>query len=177
MSRRLRLGLVWGGLAAVVVAALAVVVASPGYGSRTPAERARSIEQELRCVECQGLSVADSNSPTAQRMRADVERRITEEGQSDAEIRQAYVERYGDWILLRPTGGGLDALVWALPVVAVLLGAAAIGVALWRWRRQPAPDLRPGDEELVAELRGAELPDSDRQPQPTTEAELRKAGP
>ncbi len=155
MSRRLRLGLVWGGLAVVVVAALAVVVVAPGGGPRTAAERARSLEKELRCVECQGLSVADSNSVTAQRMRADIERRVAAGDQSDAEIRRAYVDRYGDWILLRPTGGGLDALVWALPVVAVVLGAAGIGVALWRWRRQPGPELLPGDEELVAELREA----------------------
>lgn len=156
MSRRVRLWLVWGGLAAVVAAALAVVVVSPGgEGPRTPEERARSLAGELRCVECQGLSVADSDSATARRMRADIERRIVDEHQSDDEIRRAYVDRYGEWILLRPTGGGLDAFVWALPVVAVVLGAAAIGVALWRWRRAPRPEARPGDEELVAGLREA----------------------
>lgn len=172
MSRRLRLWAVWGGLAVVVAAALGVVVASPGDGPRTPAERAHSLAAELRCVECQGLSVADSNSPTAQRMRADIERRIVEERQTDAEIRRAYVDRYGEWILLRPAGGGLDALVWALPVVVIMLGAAGIGVALWRWRRQPRPEVRPGDEELVADLRRTSTP---ADPAATSEVAATKA--
>ena len=63
------------------------------------AARAHDLETEFKCPECQGLSVADSQAPTSRAIRADIKRRITA-GQSDAEIRQAYVDTYGESILL-----------------------------------------------------------------------------
>jgi cytochrome c-type biogenesis protein CcmH len=142
-----------GRLAAAVVAAgfvLALVLASHG-GPPTTAERAQRLDRELRCPVCQGLSVADSPSSTSAAIAADIRRRVLA-GQSDQEIRDAYVARYGRWILLTPTGG-LGAAAVVLPLAGLVVAGVAVGVTLRRWARRP--DRAPTDEDLalVARLR------------------------
>lgn len=125
--------LAWAAVAAMIAAAFAVATkADPDAG--TPAARADRIAATLRCPVCQGLSVRDSDSPTARDIRADIRRRV-DAGESADEVQAAYVERYGEWILLRPRGSGFAMIVWALPI-ALLAGAAVALVAVfWRWRR------------------------------------------
>ena len=141
----------WTGLAALVIAAL-VWAAWPGSGSLTPAQRAHELATELRCPDCQALSVAASSSSTARAIRADLQRR-TAAGESDARIRQVYVDRYGESILLKPSGRGFGVLVWGLPVLAVALAATGLGFAFARWRRQPRLRATPADEALVERVR------------------------
>ncbi len=134
-------------LGAVVVAAL-VIGSGPGDSDPSPAARGRRLAAGLRCPVCQGLSVADSPSPTARAISVDIRRRI-DAGESDGEIRQAYVDRYGEWVLLEPAGAGLGAVVWALPVAALILAGGGLVLAFRRWRRdvpEPPSDL---DRELV----------------------------
>lgn len=138
-------------LVAVVMAAI-VLAGRPQGSPSDPAARTARLASELRCPVCQGLSVADSPSITARDIRADIDRRIAA-GESDSEIRQAYVDRFGDWILLRPRAGGVAAMLWALPAVLFVAGATALGLGLRRWRRQPAAVPSAEDLELVAELR------------------------
>jgi cytochrome c-type biogenesis protein CcmH len=135
-------------LAAVVVAALIIGGAGRSHPSQSPSARARAIAAELRCPVCQGLSVADSPSPTAKSIYDDVRRRV-DAGESDAAIRSFYVGRYGEWILLRPETSGVGALVWILPVTALLLGAGGLALAFRRWRRQPARPVTDEDRALV----------------------------
>ena len=139
-------------LPAVLVAG-GILVATRGDDSRTPKARAASLESEFRCVECQSLSVADSQSTTAQAMRTDIKQRIAA-GQSDTTIRRAYVERYGEFILLKPRGDdGLGLVVWGLPVLLVIAAAGGLVVALRRWRSQPRLAATPADEALIEEIR------------------------
>ena len=140
----------WIALGLVVAVALAVVVWP--RGDRSPAERARALETQLKCPECEGLSVADSNAPTSRAIRTDVKQRIAD-GQSDAEIRQAYVDRYGEEILLQPQSSGISLLVWVLPVVVVVVGALGIGFVLARNRREPKLHATEADEQLVDRAR------------------------
>jgi len=135
-------------LAAVVVAALVVGGAGRSHPSRAPSVRAHAIAAELRCPVCQGLSVADSPSPTAKAIYDDVRRRV-DAGESDRAIRAFYVGRYGEWILLRPETSGVGALVWILPVTALLLGVGGLALAFRRWRRQPALAATEEDRALV----------------------------
>jgi cytochrome c-type biogenesis protein CcmH len=137
----------WIALAAVVVVALAVVLWPSG--EQSPAARARDLEAEIKCPECQGLSVADSQAPTSRAIRADVKRRIAA-GQSDEEIRQTYVDRYGESILLSPQDSGVSLIVWILPVVVLALGATGIVFALRRNRGEPHLHATEADERLVA---------------------------
>jgi cytochrome c-type biogenesis protein CcmH len=143
----------WVVLGLVVVVVLAIV-AWP-RGERTAASRAHDLAAELRCPECEGLSVADSNAPTSTAIRADIKQRIAR-GQSDSQIRQVYVDRYGESILLSPQSSGIGLIVWVLPVVAIALGAAGLWFALARSRREPHLHASAADEALVDRERGVE---------------------
>ena len=102
-------------------------------------ERTREIATELRCVVCQNLSVADSPSEMAQQMRAIVREQV-QAGKTTEQIKEFFVSKYGEWVLLRPRTSGFSALLWILPYVVLAIGVLA---ALWfihHWtakKRQP----------------------------------------
>ena len=131
--RRMRRVVAWAAIAAMIAAAFAVAT-TPDSDGGSPAARADRIAATLRCPVCQGLSVRDSDSPTARDIKADIRRRI-DGGESAEDIQAAYVERYGEWILLRPSRSGFAILVWALPIALLTAAAVALGAAFWRWRR------------------------------------------
>ena len=143
----------WVGLGVVVAVVLAVTL-WPG-GDRSAAARAHDLETQIKCPECQGLSVADSQATTSQAIRADIKKRIAR-GQSDAQIREVYVSTYGQSILLSPQNSGLGLIVWVLPVLVLALGAAGIVFALARNRREPHLHATEADEALITRERGAD---------------------
>jgi cytochrome c-type biogenesis protein CcmH len=138
----------WAGLAAIV--AFTLVGAARPQEPTTDADRVAAIAAELRCPVCQGLSVADSDSETARNIRTDIARRVSE-GQSPDQVRQAYVARYGEWVLLRPERDGVTGLVWFLPPLAAAAATAGLVVALWRWRHQRRFTPSRADVDLVAQ--------------------------
>ena len=148
MSARARRRLSWVGVVLLAVGALVVGTRSADETASADARRDR-IAAELRCPVCQGLSVLDSDSPTSRSIRGDITRRISD-GESDAEIRQAYVDRYGEWILLRPRSGGFEAIVWLAPALAGAVGLAGLAVTLWRWRRRLTERPTAADRAIVA---------------------------
>jgi cytochrome c-type biogenesis protein CcmH len=148
VSRR---SLPWIALAAVVAVTLAIVV-WPRGGAPSDAERVRSVGSELRCPDCESQSIAQSSTETARAARADIRRRVAA-GESDAEIRQAYIDKFGPSILLNPESGGLGILVWGLPAAALVLGAGGLVLALRRWRREPHLHATDADRELVQRAR------------------------
>ncbi len=152
----MRRALVWAGVAAVVTASLGLGLRPSSDPSSLPA-RADRLAAGLRCPVCQGLSVRDSDSPTARSIRDDIRQRL-QSGQSDGEVRAAYVARYGQWVLLRPRTSGLEALVWALPAAAVGAGVVGLGWGFRRWRRR-GRSREPSDEErrLVEQTLGRPL--------------------
>ncbi len=133
----------------VAVAGVLLYTAWPRGADDSTAAHTHRIASELRCVDCESLSVADSATSTAAATRADIGSRIRH-GESDAEIRQVYVDRYGESVLLQPSNKGLGVLVWALPIAALVIGAGGIVLALRRWQRQPRLVASEADEELVA---------------------------
>jgi cytochrome c-type biogenesis protein CcmH len=137
----------WLALAVVVVIAGIVLVAR-SQPSNTPSARAERLANELACPVCTGESVADSNAPESRAIRIDVARRI-QEGQPDAQIRDAYVAIYGEHVLLTPSNGGLGVVAWGLPVALLVVGAAGIVIALRRWSRAPRLAATADDAELV----------------------------
>ena len=143
----------WVALGVVVVVVLAITVWPSG--ARSDAARAHDLESQIKCPECQGLSVADSQATTSQAIRADIKKRIAK-GQSDETIRQVYVTTYGQSILLSPQNSGLGLIVWVLPVLVFGLGAAGIAFALARNRREPHLRATAADEELIARERGTD---------------------
>lgn len=95
--------------------------------------RYRLLVEELRCPKCQNQNIADSNAPIAMDLRQEVYR-MMQAGQSDAEIVDYLVARYGDFVRYKPP---LDARTWVLwlgPVALLLLGAVVLGVIAVRRR-------------------------------------------
>lgn len=88
-----------------------------------PAMQARyeHINRELRCLVCQNQTIADSNATLAQDLRREV-REMLVAGKSDEEIRTFMIERYGDFVLYRPRMTVGNFLLWAAPVLLLLLG-------------------------------------------------------
>src|SRR3954471_17859496 len=88
-------------------------------------ERVMRLGKLLRCAVCQGLSIADSPASMA-RAQLDTVRELVEAGKSDQEIKDYFVERYGEWALLEPPAHGLNLLVWLGPLALLVLGGAVI---------------------------------------------------
>jgi cytochrome c-type biogenesis protein CcmH len=85
-------------------------------------DQAARIATELRCPDCQALSVAESRTAAADAIRSEIAAQLAA-GRTPDEVRDHFVARYGQWILLQPA----DPLIWLLPAAALLLGAAAFG--------------------------------------------------
>jgi cytochrome c-type biogenesis protein CcmH len=137
----------WAAMAVVLV--LALVVGSWPHGSATLESRARAIDSKLRCPSCESQSVASSDSPSANAIRIEVRRRLGQ-GQSEDQITDYLVGRYGEDILLEPSRSGIGALVWILPVVVVVVAFAAVGFRFRGWRSRPGSlEVSAGDRALV----------------------------
>ena len=95
--------------------------------------RAKALFNELRCVVCAGQSIAESNAELAQDMREQVELLI-DDNRSDAEIRDWFVRRYGDAVLMNPPLKPLTFALWFGPVIIFLIGLAVTGLVLLRGR-------------------------------------------
>jgi cytochrome c-type biogenesis protein CcmH len=87
--------------------------------------RARALMEELRCLVCQGQSIADSDAEIAGDMRHLVRSRIAA-GEQPRQIRAWLVERYGDWISYRPPAAPIGWPLWAAPLLLLLGGALLV---------------------------------------------------
>ena len=101
------------------------------------------LTHELRCMQCQNQSIADSPVGLAGDLRREV-RELLEAGKSDEEIRQYMVDRYGAFILFRPQFNSRTAWLWLAPVVALLVG----GWVAFRVIRQRAAMLATDNSEV-----------------------------
>lgn len=105
-----------------------VPMADVPLASAVQEEQARQVMAELRCLTCQNQSIADSQAPQAESMRAEVRARI-EAGDDPETVRLWFVERYGDWVSFVPPARSDTALLWAAPLLFM-----ALGIAIF-WRR------------------------------------------
>ena len=95
--------------------------------------RARDLGRELRCMVCQNQSIEDSDAPLARDLRVLLRQRI-EAGDSDDDAVAWIVERYGDYVLLKPPLRGDTVMLWGAPLVALAAGALVVVLALRRYR-------------------------------------------
>lgn len=113
--------------------------------------RARALFQEIRCVVCQSESIDDSEAELARDLRQTVRSEVAA-GWSDARIRRFLVQRYGEFILLRPRFSIANAAAWLTPFAIVLGGLGAL--LLRRARPERGPEgLTPEEEARLAKLR------------------------
>ena len=106
--------------------------------------RARDLSRELRCMVCQNQSIDDSEAPLARDLRLLVRERIAA-GDSDAQVIDFLVARYGEFVLLKPRVNQHTLLLWLVPPLALLGG----GFALWRYSRRRPKSGDDTDESVV----------------------------
>jgi cytochrome c-type biogenesis protein CcmH len=142
-------------LIAIATSALAV---QPDEVLKDPAleARARALSQQLRCMVCQNQSIDDSDAPLARDLRLLVRERLST-GDSDRQVMDFIVSRYGEFVLLKPVLQWHTALLWVLPPGLLLVGGAVL-LVLSR-RRQPLlanSTLTNAEQAKLAELVKAE---------------------
>jgi len=129
--------------------------------------RARDLSRELRCMVCQNQSIDDSEAPLARDLRLLVRERIAA-GDSDAQVIDFLVARYGEFVLLKPRLNSHTWLLWSLTPLALLAGGTALWMHGRRRDRSSAEqdtallNLTPEEEARINQLIAAE-PASERQ--------------
>ncbi|HEY1124373.1 MAG TPA: cytochrome c-type biogenesis protein [Sphingobium sp.] len=96
---------------------------------------AKALMETIRCLTCQGQSIADSNASMAADMRSEIRERIAR-GEAPEHIRAWLVERYGDWISYKPTADPILWPLWAAPLLLLGAGAWIVAGRLKRHRRR-----------------------------------------
>lgn len=142
--------------AVLVAVVLVLVAAAPALASEERPTLAE-LENEVTCPTCK-TTLALSDSPIAERIRAFIEERIAA-GDTKSEIKDALVDQFGEAVLNAPPKSGFNLLAWVLPFAGLAVAAGAVGVLAWRWTRggravataggDPGPD---GRGELDIEL-------------------------
>ena len=150
-SRAVKRWPAWVALLLVVVAFLAVG-ATRASGPSTPEERAEQLEKKVACPTCSGESVYESRATASENIRDRIRTLVDEGSSTDNEIIGEIERAYGARVLLVPKASGFDALVWALPVAALVCALAGLVVTFRRWRREAGEETDPtaDDRELVA---------------------------
>src|SRR5205809_918228 len=128
--------------ALVLIGCSAVHAVQPDEIMPDPAKeaRARDLSRELRCMVCQNQSIDDSDAPLARDLRLLVRERITA-GDSDTQVIDFLVARYGEFVLLKPRFTPHTLLLWLLPPLALIGG----GLALWVHSRRRAKSAKVED--------------------------------
>ncbi|MBX7249675.1 MAG: cytochrome c-type biogenesis protein CcmH [Caulobacteraceae bacterium] len=142
----------------LALAALACIAAAgdPSERLADPAQeaRARALYREIRCVVCQNESIDDSEAEVAGLIRQSVREQIRA-GRTDAEVRAYLVDRYGEFVLLKPALSPANLLLWGAPAALLVLAG---GLLMWRARRAPAQigaePLTEEEEARIAALTG-----------------------
>ncbi len=115
-------------------------------------QRAREISANLRCLVCQNQSIDDSDAPLARDLRVVVRERL-KAGDSNGEVVDYVVGRYGEFILLKPRFGFHTALLWIAPVLLLAAGLLIAYVSLWSNRSRNdarrAEPLTPAEREQL----------------------------
>jgi len=129
---RMRCGWGFGSLLLALFQLLAPLPAfavNPDEILKDPAleQRARQISTQLRCMVCQNQSIDDSNAELARDLRVLVRERLTD-GDTDGQVIDYVVSRYGEFVLLNPRVSARTIILWALPIGALVIGIVALFV-------------------------------------------------
>ena len=119
-------------------------------------KRARELSAGLRCMVCQNQSIDDSDAELARDLRVLVRERLLA-GETDDEVIDYVVSRYGEFVLLKPRFSMRNALLWSTPAILLLLGGGALMVYASRRRRVAPATLSDEEERRLREiLKGSE---------------------
>lgn len=130
-----------------------VLSVGPALAALTPDEmlddaeleaRARALSVEVRCMVCQNQAIDDSDAPLARDLRLLIRERLVA-GDSDQDVLDFLVARYGEFVLMRPTFGPHTLFLWAAP--ALFLGIGGLALGLWLVRRRNPTAVKALDTE------------------------------
>ena len=152
IGKCLRLAALMWLVAVVAAAPLSAQFAEDRLADPALEARAYDLHKQLRCLVCQNQSIADSNADLARDLRIIVRERVTA-GDSDRQVLDYMVARYGDWVLMKPPFKIATALLWLGPGLAFLLAAGVVFVAFRRGRRPLTAGAPLSDEESAVERR------------------------
>lgn len=133
------------------------------FDSRAEEQRFHNLISELRCPKCQNQNIADSNAPISKDMRDEVYQMMSE-GARNEEIVDALVSRFGEFVRYKPELDRRTFLLWATPVIAVVVGFLVVAIVVVRARRNGGSELALTDEERARASRILAGDDSDRTP-------------
>lgn len=135
MNQRLKRWPGWIALIFVAVGFLAVG-STRDTGPLDPGDRVDAISRRIACPVCDGESVYESRNPASEAIRSAVREAVASGTVDDDGIIADIADAYGAQVLLVPRATGFDALVWALPVTAGVIGVVALWFAFRRWREE-----------------------------------------
>lgn len=125
--------------------------AAPAASDPALEKRVTALASELRCLVCQNQSLADSNAPLAADLREEIREKMRS-GESDNEIVDFMVDRYGDFVLYRPPLKGSTIVLWTGPLLLVFGGVIVLYRRLHAPAAQAEPQLSAADHERAARL-------------------------
>jgi cytochrome c-type biogenesis protein CcmH len=117
-------------------------------------ERARSLSVGIRCLVCQNQSIDDSDAQLARDLRIIVREKLVE-GLNDKQILDYLVERYGEFVLLKPRLNNQTILLWLLPLIALIIGAIIALKTFGATKRKEVAevkDLSKDEKEKLSEI-------------------------
>ena len=143
----------------VFIVALMLLLALPRAWAVQPDEiladstlesRARALSKELRCMVCQNQSIDDSDAPLARDLRILVRERL-QAGDTDQQVTDFLIARYGEFVLLRPRFSPRTALLWLTPLGVLVFGALGLAMASRR-RAEREANLTPQEQARLADI-------------------------
>jgi len=144
-------------LAGALLSATPLFAVEPGEMLTDPSleARARALSKELRCMVCQNQSIDDSEAPLAHDLRVIVRERLAA-GDSDPQVVDFLVARYGEFVLLKPRLSWHTAALWGLPPAILLIGIVTIVIVVGRRRSAPAAaeaaNLTAAEEDRLSQI-------------------------
>ena len=133
------------------------VIETYEFSSPDLASRYHQLSQELRCPKCQNQNIADSNAPIARDLRVVLYEQL-EAGQTDAQILDFMVARYGQFVRYRPEVDRQTALLWWSPLLLLVLGGVGVGRHFRKKDHHPAQGLTAAERDQVNRLLEDRLP-------------------
>lgn len=139
-------------LSMMLLSSGSVLAVTPNEMLANPAleARARSISEGLRCMVCQNQSIDESDADLARDLRVLVRERLTA-GDTDAQVLDYVVSRYGEFVLLKPRLSSRTVLLWGTPLALLLVGGIAMFFSA-RAKRREAPSLTTDEQAKLDEI-------------------------
>jgi cytochrome c-type biogenesis protein CcmH len=141
------------GLALLLLGGISAIAVQPDEVLKDPAleHRARDISAGLRCLVCQNQSIDESDAPLAKDLRVLVREHL-QAGESDRQVQDFIVQRYGEFVLLKPTFGLHTLVLWLGPLLVLFAGAAGLFLTVKRSRANAPAPLSPEERAAVEAL-------------------------